>query len=181
MEEIKKDNKGYIYCMSNSHIPDYVKVGFTTRDDLELREKELSNATGVLGKYKTQYYIECEDVIFYEKRIHEEIVKRGFERYEKKELFKCKPEDIEKIFTDFCRKEVYKNEKKEMETVTDIKDSVTKENSNEDKDENKKIEIKTFKEYLEKSEEANKYYKNGNWSVKDIVITNKSKLSIWLS
>ncbi len=40
--------KGYIYILSNIHVPELVKIGYTNRD-VPLRARELSNNTGVPG------------------------------------------------------------------------------------------------------------------------------------
>lgn len=40
--------KGYVYILSNTHMPGLVKIGYTNRD-VSLRARELSNNTGVPG------------------------------------------------------------------------------------------------------------------------------------
>tara|TARA_B100000767_G_C19451730_1_gene404332 strand:- start:149 stop:568 length:420 start_codon:yes stop_codon:yes gene_type:complete len=44
---------GYIYILSNAHMPGLVKIGFTDRDPVT-RSKELSSHTGVPGKFKIE-------------------------------------------------------------------------------------------------------------------------------
>jgi hypothetical protein len=44
---------GYIYILSNEHMPGLVKIGFTDRDPIT-RSKELSSHTGVPGKFNIE-------------------------------------------------------------------------------------------------------------------------------
>lgn len=60
---------GYIYILSNAHMPDLVKIGFTDRDP-QKRAAELSAHTGVPGKFKLVHSWLIIDAANAEKRVH---------------------------------------------------------------------------------------------------------------
>lgn len=66
-------NVGYVYVLFNEAVPDYVKVGMTTRDANE-RAKELSN-TGVPGEWKVHFSVFVPDCEKVEQLSHEDLDK----------------------------------------------------------------------------------------------------------
>ena len=68
---------GYVYVLTNEHVPDLVKVGYTSRDP-RTRAAELSNVTGVPGKWivyhswKIENQYEAEQQVFAELKQHRE-------------------------------------------------------------------------------------------------------------
>ena len=62
--------EGYVYILVNQYVPQLVKIGYTDRDP-STRAAELSNTTGVPGKWKlyTSWLLEdaysCEQKIFF--------------------------------------------------------------------------------------------------------------------
>jgi len=75
---------GYVYVMTNEHIPDLLKIGMTTRTPEE-RSAELSS-TGVPGRWNVQYSIfvpNCEKI---EKKVHKTL--NEYRLSEDREFFK---------------------------------------------------------------------------------------------
>jgi hypothetical protein len=75
---------GYVYVMTNEHIPNLIKIGMTTRTPTE-RSSELSS-TGVPGRFSVEYSIfvpNCEQI---EKRVHKAL--QEFRLSEDREFFK---------------------------------------------------------------------------------------------
>lgn len=66
-------NVGYVYVLFNEAVPDYVKIGMTTRDVNE-RAKELSN-TGVPGEWKVHFSIFVPDCEKVERISHKDLAK----------------------------------------------------------------------------------------------------------
>ena len=67
---------GYVYLLTNSAIPDIVKIGMTTRLPSE-RAKELSN-TGVPGRWTVHYSIFVPDCAVVERIVHGDLKHRRF-------------------------------------------------------------------------------------------------------
>jgi hypothetical protein len=84
---------GYVYILTNKHVPKLVKVGFTARDPYT-RADELSNVTGVPGKWKVFHSWELENAYDAEQEIFSEL-----KRYrETGEYLRLRPDDaVEKI------------------------------------------------------------------------------------
>lgn len=59
---------GYVYVLSNEHIPKLVKIGYTNRNPSE-RADELSNFTGVPGKWSVCKYWKLENAFEWEQKI----------------------------------------------------------------------------------------------------------------
>lgn len=75
---------GYVYVMTNEHIPNLIKIGMTTRTPDE-RSSELSS-TGVPGRWSVEYSIfvpNCEKI---EKKVHKAL--KEFRLSEDREFFK---------------------------------------------------------------------------------------------
>ncbi len=76
---------GYIYILSNPSMPGILKIGFTNRETVEQRVRELSSATAVPEPFEVEYYCLTHDVEEIEKKIHQEF---SAERSPGKEFFK---------------------------------------------------------------------------------------------
>jgi hypothetical protein len=63
-------NFGFVYILTNAHMPDVYKVGCTERSP-HSRAEELSKPTGVPSPFKVLCYIEVDDFQTYERRMHE--------------------------------------------------------------------------------------------------------------
>jgi hypothetical protein len=164
MDSDTEDNNGYIYCLTNPSL-DQVKVGLTTRNDIDKRVKELSKSTSIPTPFEIHSYIKCDNARFYEKIIHRELVEKGIKK--DKEFFTCKPEEVEKVFIEFCKKKVYKPEIKfETDSNTLLSFKIEKSLFDVDLDEEGCPIIKTLEEF----------YKHSR--ISEIVITNKKKKCI---
>ncbi|KIF46827.1 GIY-YIG nuclease family protein [Vibrio owensii] len=64
-------DNGFIYIMTNSAMPDLIKIGMTARDSRE-RARELSN-TSVPLPFKVAFEIYCNDIRKVESAIHREL------------------------------------------------------------------------------------------------------------
>ena len=111
--------EGYIYCFSNKLMPNLSKCGGTKRDPY-LRCKELFN-TSLPIECEVEYFIKVSDWKKMEKIIHKEILDSGFERCNKREWFKCNPEDIKHIFDKYNKVDkIINSEKSENKIVDNI-------------------------------------------------------------
>jgi hypothetical protein len=59
-----------VYVFTNPAMPDCIKIGKTSRDDVEQRLKELSRPTGVPVAFECPYAAEVEDAAKVEKALH---------------------------------------------------------------------------------------------------------------
>lgn len=66
--------EGYVYILTNRYVPDLVKIGYTDRDP-GTRANELSNTTGVPGKWAVHKSWLLEDAYSCEQRIFSELAK----------------------------------------------------------------------------------------------------------
>lgn len=66
--------EGYVYILTNRYVPDLVKIGYTDRDP-DTRANELSNTTGVPGKWTVHKSWLLEDAYSWEQRIFSELSK----------------------------------------------------------------------------------------------------------
>jgi hypothetical protein len=89
----------YVYCLTHELYEGYCKIGFTERD-ITKRISELETPTGVLGKFKLEFYIKHE-TINYEKIIHKRLEEKNYQRYNRKEFFKCTPEQAKEIMSEY--------------------------------------------------------------------------------
>jgi hypothetical protein len=80
-------NTGYVYVLSNTYVPELVKIGYTLRSP-EDRATELSNFTGVPGKWSICKSWRINDAAQWERRIF-----RSLHQYrETGEFFKLSPD-----------------------------------------------------------------------------------------
>jgi hypothetical protein len=61
--------RGYLYILSNPHMPGLIKIGCTERSP-ELRALELSQPTGVPGQYRVERAWAMDDAAEAEHRVH---------------------------------------------------------------------------------------------------------------
>jgi T5orf172 domain len=61
--------RGYLYVLTNPHMPGLVKIGCTDRTPRE-RADELSRATGVPGRFKVERSWVLDDAHAFEQRVH---------------------------------------------------------------------------------------------------------------
>jgi hypothetical protein len=80
-----KSKEGFIYVASNPNMPNLVKIGLTTRHEVEKRMRELSSPTGVPGRYKIEGYCQSTAPKIHEREVHEQLN----QFHEDKEFFKC--------------------------------------------------------------------------------------------
>lgn len=83
--------EGYVYILKNRYVPSLVKIGYTDRDP-SIRADELSNTTGVPGKWVVHYSWLLEDANHWEQQIFsvlEELRETG-------EFFRLSPEEAVK-------------------------------------------------------------------------------------
>ncbi|MFV3386150.1 GIY-YIG nuclease family protein [Pseudomonas sp. NY15364] len=64
--------EGHVYILSNEHVPNLLKIGFTDRDP-EVRARELSNNTGVPGYWIVQKHWLVENAHSLEQRIFKDL------------------------------------------------------------------------------------------------------------
>jgi hypothetical protein len=81
--ETDSTKSGYVYILSNMDMPGLLKVGMTHRKP-EIRALEISSATGVVSKYKIEYYCKVNDRFLAEKAAHNRLKNYHY----KKEFFK---------------------------------------------------------------------------------------------
>jgi hypothetical protein len=79
--------RGWIYIITNSAMPDLVKVGYSTKDPV-LRARELAN-TGAPRPYEVLYDALVDDPRSIESSVHAQLL----ERREGKEWFRCTPSE----------------------------------------------------------------------------------------
>lgn len=90
--------KGYIYIIKNASIPEYVKVGMTSREPID-RAKEM-DTTGAPLPYEVHCKWKVEDILSYEKAAHKALSK--YRARDNREWFKLSPEEAQqKICKEF--------------------------------------------------------------------------------
>ena len=62
--------EGIIYILTNTAMPDYIKIGLTTREDIKIRLNELYS-TGVPFPFELHYAMKVTDVKSTEKMLHQ--------------------------------------------------------------------------------------------------------------
>jgi hypothetical protein len=89
-------NEEFVYCISNPLIPNISKCGGSKRYP-GIRCRELSN-TSLPVDCKLEYFIKVNNWRDAEKFIHNKLIEKGFKRYDKREWFECKPDEIKNIY-----------------------------------------------------------------------------------
>jgi hypothetical protein len=96
--------KGYIYVASNPNMPNLVKIGLTTRHEVEKRMRELSSPTGVPGRYKIEGYCPSRTPKIHEREVHEKLGQ--FREDKRKEFFTCDVPHAFAIIESVCKTRV---------------------------------------------------------------------------
>lgn len=101
----KQDNTGIVYVLSNSAMPGLVKIGMTTRGDIDARMKELYS-TGVPVPFECVYACEVKvsDCSKIEKALHKAFEPNRINS--NREFFSIKPEQATAILELFDRKDI---------------------------------------------------------------------------
>lgn len=87
------NNRGYIYVLANSSMPDLVKVGKTARSPSQ-RAQELSGVTGVPTPFIVVYEQLFEDCSVAEDFLHTVLKQRGYRETENREFFRAPVSEI---------------------------------------------------------------------------------------
>lgn len=90
------NNRGYIYVLANSAMPDLVKVGKTTRTPVE-RAAELSKVTGVPTPFIVVYEQLVDDCTAAEEFVHNLLTQKGFREANNREFFRVPVSEVVKI------------------------------------------------------------------------------------
>jgi hypothetical protein len=120
-----KKELGIVYVLTNKVMPGLVKIGMTTRSDIDARMKELYT-TGVPVPFDCVYAClvkpsDCEKI---EKALH-----KAFEPYRinpNREFFEIKPEQATSILQLFNQGDVTDEVKEEMDNELDADDKIAK-------------------------------------------------------
>ncbi|USB65908.1 GIY-YIG nuclease family protein [Klebsiella pneumoniae] len=90
---------GWVYIMSNEHMPGIYKIGMTTTSP-EIRAKELSSATGVPSPFKVEAAYHCQDPSYAEKELHDALSEYRINN--SREFFKADLEELKECCDEFC-------------------------------------------------------------------------------
>ena len=82
--KIDSTKGGYVYILSNVDLPGLLKIGMTNRKP-ETRALEISSSTGVVSKFRIEYYCKVNDRFLAEKASHNRLKNYHY----KKEFFKA--------------------------------------------------------------------------------------------
>lgn len=88
-----KNNRGYIYVLANSAMPDLVKVGKTTRTPAE-RAAELSKVTGVPTPFIVVYEQLVDDCTAAEEFVHTMLQQKGYRESDNREFFRAPVSEV---------------------------------------------------------------------------------------
>ena len=92
-----------VYVLSNPAMPEYIKIGRTTRDNLEKRIKDLSRPTGVPEAFVLLYAVEVDDAGKVEKAFLKAFA--DDRKNPKREFLKMAPEPILTLLEAFAKSE----------------------------------------------------------------------------
>lgn len=119
----KKDEIGWVYCLTNESIPDQVKVGQTANNPID-RAKQISG-TGLPTPHKVVFAKKVSNYKQKERQLHKLLAKYEGRTNPKREFFKCKPEDV-KLFFDLIDGEWLNIAETHVDTVSHVsKDTVS--------------------------------------------------------
>jgi len=90
------NNRGYIYVLANSAMPDLIKVGKTTRAPVE-RAKELSQVTGIPTPFIVVYEQLVNNCDTAEEFLHTILKQKGYRESENREFFRASASEVIKI------------------------------------------------------------------------------------
>lgn len=78
---VSKGCQGYVYVLTNSYVPNVVKIGHTTRSP-QVRAMEISQGTGVVGTWQVEYYWTVDDSYASEQLVFRELSEHRLPRSE---------------------------------------------------------------------------------------------------
>ncbi len=90
------NNRGYIYVLANSAMPDLVKVGKTTRTPAE-RAAELSKVTGVPTPFIVVYEQLVDNCTAAEEFVHTMLQQKGYRESDNREFFRATPNEVIRV------------------------------------------------------------------------------------
>ncbi len=122
----KQNNKGIVYVLTNTKMPGLVKIGMTTRENVESRMKELYS-TGVPIPFDCVYACEVNavDCAKIEKALHTAFEPNRVNK--NREFFSMKPEQAIAILELFNRKDITDELTQEMESELTVDDKIASE------------------------------------------------------
>ncbi|MDR0893710.1 MAG: GIY-YIG nuclease family protein [Prevotellaceae bacterium] len=123
----QQTNQGIVYVLTNPAMPDLVKIGMTTRNNIEERMRELYG-TGVPVPFECRYacQVKSSDCLKIEKALHTAFAPNRINA--NREFFQIKPEQAIAILELFNRTDITHEVTKEIEDdLTDV-DRVASEN-----------------------------------------------------
>ncbi|MEG7663783.1 GIY-YIG nuclease family protein [Hafnia paralvei] len=91
---------GWVYILSNEHMPGIYKVGMTTNSPA-IRAKELSSSTGVPSAFKVEASFHCDNPSFSEREIHEAL--SGCRVNSSREFFSIELKELKDICEQSCQ------------------------------------------------------------------------------
>ena len=88
---ISNPNLGYLYVLNNKVVSGHIKIGFTARDAIEERIKEINRGTGVIGKWQLAKKWHVDDAHECEKLVHKKF--KEIRTQKDREFFKIELQD----------------------------------------------------------------------------------------
>lgn len=118
---------GIVYVLTNRSMPGLVKIGMTTRKDMDARMKELYT-TGVPVPFECDYacLVKSKDCEKIEKALHKAFEDKRINP--NREFFEIKPSQAIAILELFNKGEITEEVKEEIENDLDSSDKIAKEN-----------------------------------------------------
>lgn len=123
----KAKELGIVYVLTNRSMPGLVKIGMTTRSDIDARMKELYT-TGVPVPFDCNYacLVKNQDCEKIEKALHKAFEDKRINP--NREFFEIKPSQVIAILELFNKGEITEEVKEEIENDLDSSDKIAKEN-----------------------------------------------------
>jgi len=87
--------EGYVYCMTNEHMPLFIKVGYTDRTP-EDRLAEANHDTWSIPVWKCEFSCKVKDPRVVEKLLHQILGK--YRITDRREFFRCPAEEVRPLF-----------------------------------------------------------------------------------
>lgn len=84
---IANPNLGYLYVLNNKIVIGHIKIGFTTRETIQERIKEINRGTGVIGKWQLAEKWHVDDARYCEKLVHNHKIFREARTQKNREFF----------------------------------------------------------------------------------------------
>ena len=112
-----------VYVFANPAMPDYIKIGRTTRDNLEKRRKDLSSPTGVPEPFVCLKAATVADAKKTEKLFHKAF--NHFRNNPKREFFKIVPEPVITLLEEFAITDESEAVQKVLDATTSPEEKLT--------------------------------------------------------